>query len=118
MSARAVHATVGAAPIFAALGDVTRLQLVSRLSREGPQSITRLAGGFAVSRQAITKHLRVLEQAGVIRHTTGGRETLWHVERGPLTTARRELDAIADRWEVTLRRLKAFVEEPPGGSAR
>jgi DNA-binding transcriptional ArsR family regulator len=96
--------------IFAALGDPTRFELVSRLSNQGPLSITRLADGFAVTRQAITKHLRVLERAGVVRSMAEGRELVWHVEQRRLAQARRELEAIARQWEGTLQRLKKFVE--------
>jgi DNA-binding transcriptional ArsR family regulator len=100
----------GSATVFAALGDETRLQLVSRLSQDGPLSITKLTGGFPVTRQAITKHLRVLERAGVVRGAPEGREIVWHVERRPLAQAKRDLDAIARQWEGTLQRLKKFVE--------
>jgi len=98
------------ATVFAALGDQTRLQLVSRLSQDGPLSITKLTGGFPVTRQAITKHLRVLERAGVVRGAPEGREIVWHVERRQLAQAKRDLDAIARQWEGTLQRLKKFVE--------
>jgi DNA-binding transcriptional ArsR family regulator len=104
-------ATAAAAPVFAALGDETRLQLVSRLSHEGPLSITRLATEFPVSRQAITKHLRVLERAGVVCGTAEGREMMWTVEQRRLADARRQLDGIAAQWENTLERLRAFVEK-------
>ena len=68
------------APIFAALGDETRLRIVLRLADEGPQSITRLTEGTAVTRQAITKHLVVLADAGIVRGKKRGREHLWEVE--------------------------------------
>src|SRR4051812_9822971 len=102
--------STGSATVFAALGDRTRLQLVSRLSQDGPLSITKLSGGFPVTRQAITKHLRVLERAGVVRGAAEGREIVWHVERRRLAQANRDLDAIARQWEGTLQRLKKFVE--------
>ena len=98
------------ATVFAALGDQTRLQLVSRLSQDGPLSITKLTGGFPMTRQAITKHLRVLERAGVVRGAPEGREIVWRVERRQLAQAKRDLDAIARQWEGTLQRLKKFVE--------
>jgi DNA-binding transcriptional ArsR family regulator len=96
--------------VFAALGDQTRFSVVLRLSRDGPASITRLAEGFPMTRQAITKHLRILERAGVVSSTAEGREILWRVEQRPLTRAKRDLDAIARQWEGTLQRLKSFVE--------
>jgi DNA-binding transcriptional ArsR family regulator len=97
--------------VFAALGDQTRFGLVSRLSSQGPLSITKLTEGFPVSRQAITKHLRVLERAGVVRSVAEGRELVWHVEQRRLAQAKRDLDAIARQWEGTLQRLKKFLED-------
>ena len=63
-----------------------------------------------MTRQAITKHLRVLERAGVVRGAPEGREIVWRVERRQLAQAKRDLDAIARQWEGTLQRLKKFVE--------
>jgi DNA-binding transcriptional ArsR family regulator len=102
-----------AAPIFAALGDETRLALVARLSGGEPLSITRLSSGANVTRQAITKHLHVLEEAGVVRGFRNGREQLWELERRRLDEAKRSLDAIAHQWDGALARLKALVEEDP-----
>jgi len=102
--------TFDSSVVFAALGDRTRFDLVSTLSNEGPLSITRLADGFPVTRQAITKHLRVLERAGVVRSVAEGRELVWHVEQRRLAQAKRDLDAIGRQWEGTLQRLKKFVE--------
>jgi DNA-binding transcriptional ArsR family regulator len=101
----------GAAPIFAALGDETRLRLVSRLCDEGAMSISRLAAGSQVTRQAISKHLRVMEAAGLLRATRRGRESIWAIERERLDEARRSLDMISTRWDVTLGRLRKLVEE-------
>jgi DNA-binding transcriptional ArsR family regulator len=98
------------ASVFAALGDETRLRLVSRLCDEGPMSIARLAEPFAITRQAITKHLRVMEDAGLVRSEQSGRESLWQLEQKRLADARRHLDSISEQWDVTLGRLKAFVE--------
>ena len=55
------------APIFAALGDDTRLRIVGRLSADGPTSIARLTVGTGVTRQAVTKHLHVLSEVGLVR---------------------------------------------------
>lgn len=98
------------APVFAALGDETRLHVVTRLCEEGPLSITRLAKGSRVSRQAVTKHLRVLEDAGLVKSTRDGREHVWELEPGGLQEARRLLDVISREWDDTLERLRAFVE--------
>lgn len=100
-----------AAPVFAALGDETRLRLVARLCAAGPLSITRLSEGAPVTRQAISKHLRALADAGVVRGTRRGRERIWELEPRRLGEARRCLDRISEQWDAALGRLKAFVEE-------
>src|SRR5262245_27582139 len=100
-----------AGPLFAALGDETRLALVERLSAGGPQSITRLTEGSAVTRQAITKHLGVLAGAGLVRGVRRGRERIWDLDPARLEEARRFLDRISRCWDEALGRLKRFVEE-------
>ena len=100
-----------AAPVFAALGDPTRLALVDRLSTGGPLSITRLAAGSSMSRQAITKHLHVLADAGVVRDARHGREHLWQLDPEGLRDARRSLERISRQWDEALGRLRRFVEE-------
>jgi DNA-binding transcriptional ArsR family regulator len=109
-SARADAGLPGSAAIFAALGDETRLGLVSRLCEEGPLSIARLTGSFDITRQAITKHLRVMEDAGLVRRTQTGRESLWQIEQHRLAEARQYLQQISAQWDVALARLKRFVE--------
>lgn len=99
------------APIFAALGDETRLRLLARLCRDGPQSITSLAADTDITRQAITKHLRRMEQAGVLRAARAGRESLWQLDPSSLDEAERYLRAISDQWDAALARLKRFVED-------
>ncbi|MBV9948486.1 MAG: helix-turn-helix transcriptional regulator [Myxococcales bacterium] len=98
------------APLFAALGDETRLRLVSRLCQEGPLPIVRLAAGSDVTRQAIAKHLRVLEGAGLVRGARQGRESVWEIEPHGLDEARRYLDLVSKRWDAAIDRLKALVE--------
>lgn len=95
--------------MFAALGDETRLKLIVRLS-DGPQSIASLADGFHISRQAISKHLRVISAAGLARSESRGRETLWQLEPHGLTEARRYLDLVSREWDTALSRLKDLVE--------
>jgi DNA-binding transcriptional ArsR family regulator len=104
-----------AAAVFAALGDATRLRLVSQLSERGPQSIARLTEGGAMTRQAITKHLRVLSGAGVLRSSREGRETIWELEPRRLAEAQRHLDTISRRWDAAIDRLRALVEGDDGG---
>jgi DNA-binding transcriptional ArsR family regulator len=100
-----------AAPVFAALGDTTRLKLVARLCGDGPLSIARLSDGTGVTRQAVTKHLNALAAAGLARDTRSGRERIWELEPGRLENARRCLDQIADQWDAAIDRLRAFVED-------
>ena len=109
MSARGLSAAA-AAPIFAALGDETRLRLVARLSAGGPASIAQLTEKSGVTRQAITKHLQVLAGAGLVRGVRHGRESEWTLEPHKLEEARRSLQQISRQWDDALGRLRAFVE--------
>jgi DNA-binding transcriptional ArsR family regulator len=109
-SGTARSAWKASAPVFAALGEETRLRLVSRLSEEGPLSIAKLTEGADVTRQAITKHLHVLEGAGLARVKRDGRESVWELQPRRLDEARRALDRISAQWDDALARLKTFVE--------
>jgi DNA-binding transcriptional ArsR family regulator len=100
-----------AAPIFAALGDDVRLTLVARLSRGVPLSITQLSEKLPITRQAVTKHLHVLESAGLVKGERSGREQRWKLDPTSLRQAQRYLEQIARQWGDTLGRLKTFVEE-------
>lgn len=99
------------ARVFAALGDETRLRLVSRLCDDGPTSITGLSAGFRMTRQAITKHLRVMEGAGLLRTRRHGRESIWQVSPQRLQEARHYLELISTQWDEALERLRALVEK-------
>ena len=99
------------APIFAALGDETRLRLVSALCVGGALSIAQLTAGTALTRQAVTKHLGVLAQVGLVRDAKSGRERLWEIELGPLDQARNMLSGIGQQWDQALARLKRAVED-------
>lgn len=101
----------GPALLFAALGDRTRLRLVARLCDDGPMSITRLTAGSKVTRQAITKHLGMMEEAGLVHGTRHGRESLWRLDQRRLEEARRYLDLISRQWDGALGRLREFVED-------
>ena len=96
--------------MFAALGDQTRLGLVMRLCDGGPMSIAKLASDFDITRQAVTKHLRVMEDAGIVRHEQQGRESIWQLEQQRLSDVREYLDAISTQWDAALGRLQRFVE--------
>ncbi len=99
------------APIFAALGDATRLGLLTKLSAGSELSIAQLTAGTPLTRQAITKHLRVLQSAGLVRNVRHGRENCFELEPRRLDEARRALDSISRQWDEALDRLKAFVEK-------
>ena len=98
------------AAVFAALGDETRLSVLARLAKGEPQSIARLTGGTSLTRQAVTKHLRVLEGAGVVRSVRVGRESRFTLEPRPIDEARDYLDLVSRQWDDALARLQAFVE--------
>jgi len=100
-----------AAPVFAALGDSTRLSIVTRLCTSGPQPIVRLTEGTNVSRQAITKHLHALANAGLVRSTREGRAQIYELQPKRLAQARLYLDQISDQWDEALERLRALVEK-------
>jgi DNA-binding transcriptional ArsR family regulator len=111
MTRRATAPTLAqAAPVFAALGDATRLKLVARLSTSGPQSIVRLTQGANISRQAITKHLQALAHAGLVRSARHGRERIWEIRTTRLAGIRRYLDQISDQWDEAIGRLRTLVE--------
>jgi|HubBroStandDraft_2_1064218.scaffolds.fasta_scaffold1240899_2 DNA-binding transcriptional ArsR family regulator len=98
------------ARVFAALGDETRLRLVTRLCEAGPQSIVRLRDGSAISRQAVAQHLKVLEAAGLASSARAGREQIWEVRANGLSHVQRYLALISDQWDAAARRLQEFVE--------
>lgn len=98
------------APVFAALGDPTRLQVVARLCSYGPQSITRLSADMDVTRQAVTKHLVALAAAGLAQPRREGREQIWQLETRRLALARETLDQISGQWDSAITRLRAIVE--------
>lgn len=79
-------------------------------------SISRLAAGSGITRQGITKHLRVLAGAGLVRSARRGKESLWRLERNRLEEARRSLDLISRQWDQSLDKLKVFVEAKAGDS--
>lgn len=107
-----IHASLQqAAPVFAALGDPTRLRLVAALCAGGALSIAQLTAGTAVTRQAVTRHLETLAAAGLVRDVRQGRERLWEFEPARIDDARRSLDAIAQQWDAALQRLKSLVED-------
>jgi DNA-binding transcriptional ArsR family regulator len=110
MSLSTRHRGPDPTPVFAALGDPTRMALVRRLSTEGALSVTALTEGTRISRQAVTKHLGVLARAGLVESERQGRERLWALAPGPLAEARRALEQISREWDDALGRLRRLVE--------
>jgi DNA-binding transcriptional ArsR family regulator len=102
------------APLFAALGDGTRLRLIGNLSRGQARSISDLAEGSSLTRQAITKHLRILENVGIVHGERRGREILFEYRPKPIDDAMRYLDLVSKQWDGALARLKALVEKDLG----
>jgi len=96
--------------VFAALGDETRLLLVAKLCSGTPHSISQLTEGSRLTRQAITKHLRVLEGAEIVHSVRAGRENLFEFNPEVMEGIRRYLDDVSAQWDEALRRLKEFVE--------
>ena len=103
-------AALDPAPIFAALGDLTRLALLSKLGDGQARSIAVLSTDTALTRQAITKHLHVLQDAGLVASLRVGRESRFAARRETLDEARAYLDRVSGQWDDALGRLKTFVE--------
>ena len=113
MRSRATAKVSEAAPLFAALGDETRLHIVAKLCADGPLSITRLTDGSSVSRQAITKHLQALSDVGLVRSQRAGRERIWELQTRRLAEVRGYLEQISKQWDEAIGRLQSFVEKAP-----
>lgn len=109
-SRRQMRGWRGRAPAFAALGDATRLALVARLSSGEARSIAELTAGSKLTRQAITKHLRVLERAGMVRCARAGRESRFAFDPRPVEEMRNYLEMVSAEWDAALGRLREFVE--------
>ncbi|SRR5579859_898505 len=102
-----------AAAMFAALGDPTRLAVVNRLALGEAQSISRLTEGTPLTRQAMTKHLKVLEGVGLLRQIKVGRESRFALDPAPLADLTAYLELVSRQWDDALDRLRNFVEEQP-----
>jgi DNA-binding transcriptional ArsR family regulator len=101
---------VAKAPLFDALGDPNRLRIVTRLCDGGPCSTSQVTQVVAVSRQAATKHLLLLEAVGLVSSQRHGRERIWRIEPEPLADASQYLTALSQRWDRAIERLRVFVE--------
>ncbi len=96
--------------IFAALGDDTRLAIVSELSHGERKSIAELTAGTRLTRQGVTKHLRVLSKARIVHSAKSGRENLFHLDPQPIKEVRQYADVVSEHWDNALARLKELVE--------
>ncbi|MEX0963527.1 MAG: metalloregulator ArsR/SmtB family transcription factor [Pseudohongiellaceae bacterium] len=110
LKARSPYTTSEPAELFAALGDSTRLQLLNRLGSGQHNSISSLSTGMHLSRQGITKHLRVLEQVGIVESTRVGREMQFSLRPESLNPLQEYLSRVSTQWDEALERLQSFVE--------
>jgi DNA-binding transcriptional ArsR family regulator len=106
-----VSADEAKAPLFDALGDPNRLRIMTRLCDGGPSSTTEVTQVVAVSRQAATKHLMLMEAVGLVSSERKGRERIWRVQPKPLSEASDYLTALSNRWDRAIDRLRAYVED-------
>ena len=109
-----VNNAIDSAPVFAALGDATRLELISRLSDGKPHSIVQLADGLDLTRQGVTKHLHVLKQAGMVSCERIGRESRFTIRPDPIAKARDHLTRASAQWDEAIKRLRVSVEPETG----
>ena len=110
MSRKRASGTRAKAAVFAALGDETRLGLLAKLSSGEQYSIVQLTEGTKLSRQAVTKHLRVLERVRIVHRAHQGRESLYRFDPKPVIEMKEYLELVSQQWDLALARLKAFVE--------
>ena len=113
MSAKRHSSTRAKAAVFAALGDETRLSLLARLCDGQRYSIAELTEGTKLTRQAVTKHLRVLERVRIVHGTREGRESLFQFDPQPVIEMKDYLEQVSKQWDGALARLKSFVESDP-----
>lgn len=106
------------AEVFAALGDRTRLSVLTRLADGQPRSISRLTAGTRLTRQAVSRHLHVLQSAGVVQNVKVGRESHFQLQPGSMAQASRYLELVSRQWDDALGRLKSLVEEPLNNGGR
>jgi DNA-binding transcriptional ArsR family regulator len=113
MSPRSPSSARAKAAIFAALGDETRLSLLSRLCSGQRYSIAELTEGTKLTRQAVTKHLRVLERVRIVHGTREGRQSLFQFNPHPVIEMKEYLELVSKQWDIALARLKSFAESDP-----
>lgn len=111
MSQKRPSSVQAKAAVFAALGDETRLGLLARLCDGSSHSIADLTQGTKLTRQAVTKHLRVLERVRMVHGTRAGRESLFKFDPRPVIEMKEYLETVSKQWEMALGRLKFFLEQ-------
>jgi DNA-binding transcriptional ArsR family regulator len=114
MSSKRPNTVRSRAAVFAALGDETRLLLLTRLCDGQRYSISELTQGTRLSRQAVTKHLRVLERVRIVHRRREGRESLFTFDPNPVIEMKQYLELVSKQWDLALGRLKKLVEDPHG----
>jgi len=102
-------------PIFAALADPIRRSLLMNLTENSPLTATQLAQDYPITRQGILKHLQILEKASLVVVNQRGREKRYSLTPAPLREVDQWIDDIGATWDQRLLRLKAFIEDGPGG---
>lgn len=107
-----IETAIAPAAMFAALGDPKRLAIIERLANSSGQSISRLSDGYGLTRQAITKHLLVLERAELIQSQRTGRENVYTLRPERIDAARHYLAGVTAHWDESLERLKTHIEQP------
>lgn len=110
MSAKGHSSGRARAAVFAALGDETRLSLLAKLRSGRRYSIAELTEGTRLTRQAVTKHLRVLERVRIVHRAREGRESLFRFDPQPVIEMKQYLELVSKEWDGALARLKTFVE--------
>ena len=100
----------GSGNTFWALSDPVRLEILDRISSGSEVTVSQLAAVLPITRQAVSRHVRTLEEAGLVKGSQEGREHRYHVDTAPLDDARRWLDRRVASWEDALRRLATYLE--------
>lgn len=96
--------------LWSAIGDPTRRRLLDLLLTSSAGTATSLSEQLPVTRQAVAKHLGVLDRVGLVQATTAGRERRYQVDEAQLARAVAQLNAVGETWDARLRRIKAIAE--------
>jgi ArsR family transcriptional regulator, cadmium/lead-responsive transcriptional repressor len=97
--------------LWSAVGDPTRRRMLDMLLAGGPGTATSLSEHLPVTRQAVAKHLAVLDQAGLVHGVAAGRERRYHVDEAQLARAAAQLGEVGASWDARLQRIKRLAEK-------